>query len=60
MPRTPAARDRAWNAVRLPGEGGLARKARHLRDGVALHPAIMPALRPLAVERHVPLPVESP
>lgn len=46
--------------VRLPGEGGLARKARHLRDGLALHPAIMPALRPLAVERHVPLPVESP
>lgn len=46
--------------VRLPGEGGLARKARHLRDGVALHPSIMPALRPLAVERRVPLPAEAP
>ena len=43
--------------VRLPGEGGLARR-RGTCATAALHPAIMPALRPLAVERHVPLPVE--
>lgn len=35
--------------VRLPGEGGLARKRRHLEEGVALHASIMPTLLPLAV-----------
>ena len=30
--------------VRLPGERALARKAEQLSQGVALHPAIMPAL----------------
>lgn len=44
--------------VRLPGEGGLARKAKHLRDGVPLHASIMPALRPLALDYGVPLPDE--
>jgi L-lactate dehydrogenase len=34
--------------VRLPGEAALARKARQLRDGVALHAAIPPALSALA------------
>ena len=30
--------------VRLPGEAGLRRREKQLRDGVALYPAIMPAL----------------
>ncbi len=30
--------------IRLPGEGGLARKRAHLADGVTLHASIMPAL----------------
>ena len=30
--------------VRLPGQAGLARRARALREGLALHPAIAPAL----------------
>ncbi|MFO1199951.1 MAG: Ldh family oxidoreductase [Burkholderiaceae bacterium] len=46
--------------VRLPGERGLARKREQLRAGVALHPAILPALAPwakkLAVETPVPMP----
>ncbi|KWR88188.1 Ldh family oxidoreductase [Cupriavidus sp. IDO] len=32
--------------VRLPGQGALERKARQLRDGVALNPAILPQLQP--------------
>jgi L-lactate dehydrogenase len=35
-------------AVRLPGQRGLALRAQQMRDGVALHPEIMPALLPLA------------
>jgi LDH2 family malate/lactate/ureidoglycolate dehydrogenase len=35
-------------AVRLPGEQGLARKRRALADGVRLYPGIMAALHPLA------------
>lgn len=35
-------------AVRLPGEAGLARRRRALEEGVALYPAIMPALEPWA------------
>jgi hypothetical protein len=34
----------AARPVRLPGEGGLARRAAGLRDGLRLHPAIAPAL----------------
>jgi len=34
--------------VRLPGEQGLARRARQLKDGLRLHPSIAPALVPLA------------
>jgi LDH2 family malate/lactate/ureidoglycolate dehydrogenase len=44
------------NRVRLPGEGGLARKAKQLAEGVALHASIMPALAPLADELRVSLP----
>jgi L-lactate dehydrogenase len=32
--------------VRMPGEAALARRARQLRDGVELHPTILPALKP--------------
>lgn len=34
------------DAVRLPGERGLATRRAQLRDGVALHPDILPALQP--------------
>jgi L-lactate dehydrogenase len=34
--------------VRLPGEAALARKAAQLRDGVRLHPSVMPGLGPWA------------
>lgn len=34
--------------VRLPGEQGLARRARQLKEGVRLHPGITPSLMPLA------------
>jgi len=34
--------------VRLPGEGGLRRRREQLRDGVRLHPDILPALAPWA------------
>lgn len=49
-PRDPA------QPVRLPGERGLARKHAQQRDGVALHPAIMPALAPHAQRAGVALP----
>ena len=42
--------------VRLPGEAALARRARQLREGVTLHPAILPALRPWAERLSVRLP----
>jgi L-lactate dehydrogenase len=42
--------------VRLPGERGLALRARQLREGVALHPDIMPVLRPWAEKLGVPVP----
>jgi LDH2 family malate/lactate/ureidoglycolate dehydrogenase len=44
-------------AVRLPGEGALARRAEQQRDGVALHPAILPALRPWAARLSVDVPI---
>jgi LDH2 family malate/lactate/ureidoglycolate dehydrogenase len=43
-------------AVRLPGDGALARRARQLEEGVALHPTVVPALRPWAERLGVPLP----
>ncbi|HEX6141959.1 MAG TPA: Ldh family oxidoreductase [Geminicoccaceae bacterium] len=42
--------------VRLPGEAGLARKRRALRDGVRLYPGIMDALRAEAARHAVPVP----
>jgi len=42
--------------VRLPGEAALARRERQLRGGVALHPAVLPALGPWAERLGVPLP----
>ena len=41
-------------AVRMPGERGLALRARQLKDGVALHPGIMAALLPWAEKLGVP------
>lgn len=37
-----------FERVRLPGEGGLKRRARQIREGVTLHPGIMPQLLPWA------------
>jgi L-lactate dehydrogenase len=37
-----------FEGVRLPGESGIRRRAEQLRDGVALHPSIMPSLQPWA------------
>ncbi len=42
--------------VRLPGEGGLKRRREQLAKGVALYPAIMPALEPWATKLEVALP----
>jgi L-lactate dehydrogenase len=41
--------------VRLPGEGALARRRRQIREGIALHEAIVPALRPWAERFDVPM-----
>jgi LDH2 family malate/lactate/ureidoglycolate dehydrogenase len=41
--------------VRMPGEAALARRRRQIREGVALHEGIMPALAPWAERFHVPL-----
>ena len=45
--------------VRLPGERGLALRAQQLREGVALHPDILPALRPWAEKLGIPLPAKA-
>ncbi|MEO7252883.1 MAG: Ldh family oxidoreductase, partial [Casimicrobium sp.] len=42
--------------VRLPGEGGLARKRKQLTDGVMLHHTIMPAMGPIAAQLGVAMP----
>lgn len=42
--------------VRLPGEGGLRRCREQKANGVALYPAIMPALKPWADKLGVPIP----
>lgn len=44
------------DAVRLPGERGLQRRAAQLRDGVRLHDSILPALAPWAEKLGVALP----
>ena len=38
------------DAVRVPGQRGLERKRQALAEGVALYPAIMPALEPFATK----------
>jgi L-lactate dehydrogenase len=45
--------------VRMPGERGLALRADQLRDGVALHPEIMPALASWAQKLGIPTPAPS-
>jgi L-lactate dehydrogenase len=45
-----------FDAARLPGDGAMARRAKALAEGVALHPAILPALAKLAARYAVPLP----
>jgi L-lactate dehydrogenase len=42
--------------VRLPGEGGLARRREQLASGVVLHPGIIDSLEPWAEKLAVPLP----
>lgn len=44
------------DAVRLPGERALAHRAKALREGLELHPSILPALTPWAQRLHVPIP----
>lgn len=44
------------DAVRLPGQRGLARKREQLRNGVVLQPDIVPALEPWAQRLGVPVP----
>lgn len=44
------------DAVRLPGERGLARKREALAHGLALYPTIMPALRPWAQKHGLEVP----
>jgi LDH2 family malate/lactate/ureidoglycolate dehydrogenase len=43
--------------VHLPGHAALARRAAQLREGVALHPSILPELVPWAEELDVPIPL---
>ncbi len=45
-----------FERVRLPGELGLAKRAEQLREGVQLHPSIVPALRPWAEKLGVAMP----
>jgi L-lactate dehydrogenase len=45
-----------FDAARLPGDGAMARRARALAEGVALHPAIPAMLEKIAARYGVPLP----
>jgi L-lactate dehydrogenase len=45
-----------FNGVRLPGQNGLLRRERQLRDGVELEPSILPALAPWAEKFRAALP----
>jgi len=47
-------------AVRIPGDGALARKRKALADGVVLYPAIMPALVPFAERYGCTVPAALP
>jgi LDH2 family malate/lactate/ureidoglycolate dehydrogenase len=46
--------------VRLPGEAALARRARQMKDGVALHSTVLPALLPWAERFDVSVPSPFP
>jgi LDH2 family malate/lactate/ureidoglycolate dehydrogenase len=46
--------------VRMPGQASLARRARQLVEGIALHPTILPVLQPWAEKLGVPLPAARP
>lgn len=56
--RTNKPRDAA-KPVRLPGQRGLERKNEQITHGVALHPAIMEALGPVAAKHDVAMPKAS-
>jgi L-lactate dehydrogenase len=45
--------------VRLPGEGALRRREEQLKNGVMLHPEILPALKPWAQKFGLKLPLSS-
>lgn len=47
-----------FDRVRLPGQNGLARRQRQLREGVELEPSILPALAPWAEKFRVALPAK--
>jgi LDH2 family malate/lactate/ureidoglycolate dehydrogenase len=49
-----------FDRVRLPGENGLRRREVQLRDGIELHPEIVPALRPWAEKLGITLPEPLP
>lgn len=51
---------RGVEAVRLPGERGLARRTRQLAEGVELYPGVLPSLAPWASRFELPLPVAAP
>jgi L-lactate dehydrogenase len=48
-----------FERVRLPGQNGLARRERQLREGVQLEPAILPALVPWSKKFNVALPAAT-
>jgi len=45
-----------FDRVRLPGESGLRRREKQLRDGVELYPGILPTLKPWVDKLKVPMP----
>lgn len=49
-----------FDAVRLPGESGLRKRAQQLTGGVELYSSILPALAPWADRFQVPLPAVGP
>jgi L-lactate dehydrogenase len=48
-----------FDRVRLPGEAGLARRVKALRDGIELYPGIMAALAPWGEKLSVPAPAPN-
>lgn len=45
-----------FDRVRLPGENGLRRREAQLKDGLELHPDVLPALRPWSEKLGLPMP----